>query len=164
MLGNLRYQTCPPSETLTYVSGMSAAGTQKLREQFPDVTFTPCENLEDWGHQKRSLGLQAATGDYLGFFNDDDSYTLDYLEQMLGTAARTGADVVYCGWNEQPNCQFHLGSSTAGNFVARTSVAQAAEYRERVYEADGHFIDQLAQKANQVVKVDHVLYFHNQQP
>lgn len=161
ILGQLRYQTRPPDETLVYVSGTSPAELALLREQFHEASFQVEESYDDWGHEKRAKGLDDATGDFLGFFNDDDSYAADYLERMLSEQAERAADVVYCSWNEQPDCDFHLMHSTAGNFICRAELGREAGYTERVYVADGHFIEALNGLAPVVAKVEDVIYFHN---
>ena len=136
-----------------------------LREDFPTVSFAVCDDRADWGHDKRAKGVEWATGDYLGFFNHDDEYELDYIEKMLRKAADTGADAVYCGWTGDfgnPWPSFGLGSSTSGNFIVRTELAQEVGYTERTYEADGHFINALANRAeNGIEFVNEVLYHHH---
>ncbi len=118
--------------------------------------------MEDWGHAKRGKGVASASGEYVGFFNHDDEYHLTYLQKMLTAAAERQADVVYCAWNEQPNCGFAFGSSTAGNFITRTSLARHVGYPHRKgYASDGHFIDLLRARAKTVVKVHDVLYTHH---
>lgn len=156
VLGNLIYQTNPPDEIIAYCSDI---GLMRLREDFPDIEFVQVENRNDWGHEKRAQGVEAATQEWLGFFNDDDQYTNDYLERML--AAGENAEVVYCAWNEQPECHFAYGSSTSGNFIVKTELARKAGYENRGYAADGEFIEAVARIADGVVRVDDVLYTHN---
>lgn len=161
MLGILRYQTRPPDEILVYVSGVSAAVFARLTEDFPDVHFSLVDDMEDWGHDKRATGLRDATSEWVGFFNDDDSYSRDYLEKML--TAGEGYDVVFCAWNEIPDCEFRGCSSTAGNFLVRTSLARQAGWEGRDYAADAHFIDALNVAGAVSVKVPEILYRHNEQ-
>jgi hypothetical protein len=70
-------------------------------------------------------------------------------------------DVVYCAWNEIPQCCFQSLSSTSGNFLVRTEVGRRAGYLRRDYEADGHFIDAVAGLAREVRRVDQIVYFWN---
>lgn len=160
LLGNLRYQTRPPDETIVLCS--DTPDVMRLREDFPDVKFVERDNLNDWGHAKRAEGLWLANMDWVGFFNDDDSYDLGYVEKML--AATAEADVVYCGWSTYPQCAFRLGSSTSGNFIVRGLVGRAVGWISRRYEADGDFIDALAAATDRIVYVPQVLYTHNRQP
>lgn len=162
MLGNLMYQTRKPDETLVLVSGVPAHVLAELAEDFPHATFRACEDRQDWGHEKRSQGLALASKEWVGFFNDDDSYSQQYLEKML--AAGENADAVYCGWNTIRRPDFRLCSSTSGNFIVRTALAKAVGYTSRAYEADGHFIDGLVAAGARPVFVDELLYAHNYQP
>lgn len=161
MLGCLRYQTRPPDETIAFVSGVAIPIFDTLCEDFADVSFSLVEDQRDWGHAKRAQGLAAATGDVVGWFNDDDDYTADYLAKMLAVID-AGSDVAFCDWSTFPQgCDFRLGSSTSGNFVVRTEVARRAGWTGRVYEADGHFIDSIRGLTGAIVRVPEVLYFHN---
>lgn len=163
MLGNLLYQSKKPDETLVFVSGVNHPVFARLAEDFPHARFHARENREDWGHEKRAEGLALASKDWLGFFNDDDSYDLRYLERMLD-AGNDLADVVYCGWNTFERPEFKLGMSTSGNFIVRTPLAKRIGYGSRKYEADGHFIDALRLSGARISFVPEVLYHHNYQP
>lgn len=159
ILGCLRYQTRPADETIVLCS--DTPDVARLREDFPDVRFLERRNMNDWGHAKRDEGLWLANMDWVGFFNDDDSYTVDYIETMLAHAGDN--DVVYCGWSTYPDCDFRLGSSTSGNFIVRALVGRAVGWTSRRYEADGDFINALAHATRRIVKVPRTLYFHNAQ-
>ncbi len=170
MLGNLLYQTRKPDQVIVFYSdvdsllmlGVERDFQDRFATDLPGPYFIPHENRNDWGHEKRAEGLELAAGDALGFFNADDRYELTYIEQMMAEI-EAGADVVYCSWNEIPNCTFNLGSSTAGNFVVRTGLARAVGYPDRHYEADGTFINALGLHATHIARVDDVLYQHNEQ-
>jgi glycosyltransferase involved in cell wall biosynthesis len=45
----------------------------------------------------RNVGLDAATGDYIAFIDDDDYAEPDFLEFLLTLAAENGADIAMCG-------------------------------------------------------------------
>lgn len=163
------YQTRKPDQIAVLVSGTEVPVLAELREDFPGVSFHVREDLSDWGHTKRSEGLWIATGDYLGFFNDDDSYSMDYVEKML--EAVDGYDVAYCAWNKIPTCEFKTHNSTSGNYIVRTGLARAVGYpteRDQSgrlrYDSDGGFITRLNDGGAQVApKVEEILYFHNEQ-
>lgn len=94
------------------------------------------EDKEDYGYDKRNRLLKMATSQYVGFFNHDDSYELNYIERMMNALAETDADIAYCDWDE-PNkamidgfrvldkCKFRAFESTLGNFIVRTSMIQS---------------------------------------
>ena len=162
MLGNLRYQTRTPDEVLVYAC---CTPLTRLAEEFGEATFHETEHRGDWGHADRAAGLAAATGDYVGFFNSDDSYSPWYIQTLFEAAQFWGHDVVYCDWNTYPaGCEFRLGSSTSGNFIVSAELARRVGYPATpVYENDGHFIDALAAEAKSVFHWPHVLYEHNVQ-
>lgn len=45
-----------------------------------------------------NAGLEAATGDYVGFCDSDDWVDADYYEKLYMKAAEEQADIVYCGY------------------------------------------------------------------
>lgn len=159
MLGNLLYQTRKPDEIVVVCSDTDDLA--RLSEDFPGVVFLNAPDRGDWGHEKRAVGLDVASGEWIGWFNDDDSYDVAYLERLL--AHEEDGDAVYCAWNEQPHCEFRKYQSTAGNFVCRTDLARQVGWHGRSYEADGIFIDGLVAAGARVVRVDDVLYHHNVQ-
>jgi hypothetical protein len=162
MLGQLRYQTRPPDETLVLFSG-GPYDVIRLLKDFPDAGLGERPDRSDWGHEKRAEGLELASSEWVGFFNDDDSYDASYLEKLM-RHANDAIDVVYCAWNGRTtNCRFALGQSTSGNYIVRTAVGREAGYTDRVYEADGTFIERVAKLARNIVYVPDVLYRHNEQ-
>jgi hypothetical protein len=160
ILGNVMYQTRKADEILCLASDITPIDFKLLQFDFPGVTFVLTENREDWGHEKRAIGVDLAKSDSLGFFNADDSYDIHYIERMMAEL-EAGADAAYCGWNKIPYCAFALGSSTSGNFIVKTHLARRVGYTDRHYEADGTFIEKLRENANVVAYVDDLLYFHN---
>lgn len=159
MLGNLMYQSRKPDETIVLYSGYDAASVTKIREDFPHVDlFVERPDFLDHGHDKRAHGIELASKDYLGFFNDDDEYDCEYLEKMLHLAG-LGAEAVYCDWFTG-NVGFRLGASTSGNFIVSTALAKEIGYPWRDYCADGHFINEIA-KLTQPAKVKENLYSWN---
>lgn len=164
ILTQLASQTHPPTETITLYSGYKPHELDDLASRFNDTRWIRTYAMGDWGHAKRARGLREATSHYLGFFNDDDTYHPTYLEQMLQAAVNQQADVVYCNWNENPDARFELYRSTAGNFIAKRTLAQAVGWHGRHYEADGHFIERLARHTKRITHLQELLYWHNEGP
>jgi glycosyltransferase involved in cell wall biosynthesis len=151
-------QTRPPNEIIVLASDTPLEIARKL---YTGASFYAEPNLNDWGHDKRAKGLDLATSDYTGWFNHDDSYDRSYIEKMMAEA-EAGSDVVFCGWSKSSDPSFRLGSSTSGNYIVRTPYAREAGYTDRHYEADGTFINRLADNGGKITKVKEVLYFHNE--
>lgn len=160
MLECLTGQTRPPDEILCYCAGYTSQRFLSLVTDHPGVEFHQHVDVPDFGHSARARGLAAASMEYVGFFNDDDWYEDTYLERML--AVMPGHDVVFCAWNEQPDCGFVGCQSTAGNFVSRRVLSvEAGWVASDRYENDAAHIDRLNELGARVVKVDDVLYHHN---
>lgn len=151
-------QSRPPDEIIVLASDTPCEIARKL---YTGTTFYAEPNLNDWGHDKRAKGLDLATSDYTGWFNHDDSYDKDYIKKMMAEA-EAGSDVVFCGWSKSSTPSFSLGSSTSGNYIAKTSYARSVGYKDRHYEADGTFINGLAGHGGKITRVNEVLYFHNE--
>lgn len=126
--------------------------------------FYRCPNRDDWGHEKRSLGLFLAKGDYVAFFNTDDEYEDTYLTEMVA-ATEDGTDLVYCDFyshlfggirKSEPRMQ----AITSGNFLVKRELAQRVGYNHRVYEADGLFIEDIMKAGATHKRVPEVLYTH----
>lgn len=162
---DLLAQTRPPDEILVFISVHKHA--MRLTGFDGPVQVILVANKNDWGHQKRAMGLDIATGDFIGWFNHDDSYEPTYLQALLGAAEAEDADVAFCNWshggrgnNIRQNTEFRGGDSTSGNWIGRTSLIREVGYVFRDYSADAHLIDAVKPKAK-IVKVEAALYHHN---
>lgn len=151
-------QTRRPDEIIALASDVDLS---RLSEQFSEVRFIEQENKSDWGHDKRAKGLDLATSDYIGWFNHDDSYSREYIGRMM-SAVESGFDVAFCAWNSNTSPEFRASSSTSGNYIVKASVGRSAGYYDRHYEADGTFINRIAEKTSAIKFIPEVLYFHNE--
>lgn len=151
-------QSRKPDEIIVLASDIDCS---VARKRYTKATFYQEPNLKDWGHDKRAKGLDLATSDYAGWFNHDDSYDPHYIAEMMWQA-ELGHDVVYCGWSKVSTPQFRLGSSTSGNYVVKVEVARKAGYTDRHYEADGTFINRIAEATNSIKFLPGILYLHNE--
>ena len=121
-------------------------------------------NREDWGHEKRAMGVIAAKGDFLGFFNDDDKYSKEYLSTMIRNII--DHDLAYCRFRShlfggrEVDSVPKIGAITSGNFIVRTSLAKQVGYNHRMYEADGKFIEDVMATNPRHKKVNECLYDH----
>jgi len=159
VLGDLlAWQVRNPDEIIALASEINLTS---LRHEFPSVIFYEEPNKEDWGHDKRAKGLGIATSDYVGWFNHDDSYSPDYIWEMM-RHAEDGNDVVYCAWSGNETPKFIFGSSTSGNYIVKTNIAIAAGYLDRHYQADGTFIDRISALNPSIKFISRVLYYHNE--
>lgn len=126
MIQNLEEQTTRPAKMLI---GISSWKGDLIAPKIP-AAIEFMQNKEDFGYDKRNRLLRMVDTEYVGFFNHDDSYELNYVELMLATAKKKDADVVSCRWDQvdQLGCfvrmrpWFRPGTATLGSFIARTSM------------------------------------------
>lgn len=137
------------------------------------IAATP--DMQDWGHSKRAIGLAEATTSHVAFVNADDEYDPAYFDTLMWALVAHQADVAFCDWNESPAADFRMFSSTAGNFIVKTSLGREVggwptERLEQPgfepgYCNDGVFIERLKAAGARVVKAPRaphggVLYTH----
>lgn len=163
ILANLKGQTRQPDEVIAVHSGIDSYLLHGAVADFWEVRLVRDVNRQDWGHNKRAIGLLLARKDYVGFFNDDDKYDDTYIDAMMKKAEEGDHDAVYCGWNNDPSPQFMQGSCTSGNFLVKRRLAiKTGGWAGRHYEADGQFIDQIAAATDNIGMVEQTLYFLNE--
>lgn len=158
----LAAQTVPPKQVLVGISEVP------ILVEVPSAPFSTVlvhsPDEKDFGYRKRNRLIDIAVGDFTGFFCHDDSYDGDYIEKMLDAADKTRADVVYCSWNDIPNCTFNACSSTLGNFIVRTSLLQeVGGFPEHENEGlrDAALIEKLRSVVSSIARVNVMLYYHN---
>ena len=152
----LRRQTLPPDEVLVETSGECA----RIEEPVNHWDHVPDEN--DYGYRKRNRMAQFAKGDWLGFFNHDDSYHPRYIELMRALASDN--DIVYCDWSTIPqNCKWERDFSTVGNFIVRREKFLAKggfpPLEGKEGWADARFIEATSEMPR--IHLPAILYYHN---
>lgn len=159
ILDQLFAQTQAPDEILFIYSDMKPKKRQ-------GVTYIEDTNRNDWGHNKRKIGVQRAESLFLGFFNSDDKYDPDYIKTLLSTLKTAqDANFVYCNFtshlfgNNTVDSSIEHGKITSGNFIVDSSIAKETGYNHNVYHADWLFISDMLPKLKPV-KADKTLYNH----
>jgi len=132
----------------------------------------------DFGHTLRAIGIEQATSDYLLLTNDDNYYVPKFIEILSGEIQQTQADVILFdmvhsydrpGGRPQPSYSYfqtHLSrwNIDMGAAVVRTSLAKAAGFRDRSYDGDATYFEDVLRvggPATKVHKLDRVLFVHN---
>ncbi len=67
---------------------------KEYAEKYPEIILLEQENAGL--AQARQTGLDAATGDYIGFVDSDDWLELNMYEKMMSAAENSDADIVFC--------------------------------------------------------------------
>lgn len=77
----------------------STDGSGKICDEYKKDNRVKVLHTENRGLScARNLGLDNATGDWIGFVDSDDWIEPDMYEVLIEKALETGADVVECGW------------------------------------------------------------------
>jgi hypothetical protein len=99
LLASLHAQTLPSGALeVVLVDDGGTDGTlerlQRLAEDRPYLVVRSIPN-SGWPGRPRNVGMDAARGEFVFFADHDDAFWPDALEQLLATARRNDADVVY---------------------------------------------------------------------
>jgi glycosyltransferase involved in cell wall biosynthesis len=93
LLEQLRQQTVPPHEVLVVDQTARDRRTTDIESRFPDLPLRVI-TLDRAGQcSSRNAGLEAATGDYILFLDDDDEIPPDLIERHLGSLHHFRSDV-----------------------------------------------------------------------
>ena len=152
----LKAQTVPPYEILLETSGECTPLIETV-DYHQHV-----HNENDFGYRKRNRLALRATGEWIGFFCHDDSYHPRYIEMMMERGQ--GREVVYCEWNDHPDCNFEACQSTLGNFFINRDTFMAMggfSIAEEVGFTDALLIETLREMRVHLARLNVVLYYHN---
>ena len=133
----------------------------------------------------RNTGLDAASGEYIGFVDSDDYIDAGFYERLCSAAERSGADVACCGIVKHRPCRdkyelryssektavglqdkFSLCSCppqfyTMNKIYRRSMIeAHALRFREGVVFEDIAFVAQALYRASSVVSVPDTVYHY----
>jgi hypothetical protein len=100
--------------------------------QIEAITGIPVTEVPHNGtYDKCNLGIQAATGDYIGFFPGDDIYDPTYIGKLLVAAMIENADIVYCDFYSHYRQDgtpspggLEMGHITTGSFLVKAEKAK----------------------------------------
>ena len=120
----------------------SAVILERLRGEFPDkikLILSP-ENRRQGG--ARNLGLEAATGKYIGFMDADDWVAPDLFEKMHEILEKTGADAVGCDLCRVSEHTMVPTAREACNFMSQTGILND-EKRKSLLRTPGPVVTKL---------------------
>ena len=98
-LDSLMAQTMQDFELIAVDDGSTDGSGELLRDyaaRFPQMRVF--SQKQSGNPTALNTGLQNATGRYLAFVDSDDWVAPNFLEHLLSTAEKTGADLVQCGY------------------------------------------------------------------
>lgn len=170
LIGCMKVQTWQNFELLIYHDGPSERTRKVIFEYTDDPRikyFETEERLNCFGHNMRGIGMQAATGDYIGLTNDDNYYAPVYLEAMLYQLQQHDTDVAYCnmihshlGWRPLQTRPV-VGGIDAGGWVGKSNIIKATPWRDMGFCGDGTFVTDLVANGARFKKVEGYYFVHN---
>lgn len=81
----------------------SSDGSLRVLEQFAKQY----KNLKVYTQENRGIsaarnkGIELSTGKYIGFIDNDDTVSFNYVQTLLDLARKTNADIIQCGYTEK---------------------------------------------------------------
>lgn len=83
----------------------------------------------------KNLGLEAATGEWIGFIDSDDWITPDFYEKLLRRAQETGADMVGCDYHLTHEHSMRIGQVVPNNKPQQTGILNKEKYRSLILDS-----------------------------
>lgn len=102
--------------------------SKQYKERF--ITIASEENKRQGG--AKNLGLERASGEWIGFIDSDDWIAKDMFSKLLKKAEETGADVVGCDYLLTDQIGKETGSVVVNNGNVKTGVLDQESYRQLV--------------------------------
>ena len=102
---------------------------RRYERSFPDrVRVIACPVNGRQGAAK-NRGLEAASGEWIGFIDSDDWVTPDYYARLLTRAEETGADLVGCDYSLVSEHCFRTGEIVRNNTAEQTGVLDEERHK-----------------------------------
>jgi hypothetical protein len=153
------------------------AGFKAMYPERFDFLLTE-ERFNDYGHSLRALAIELCDSKFIMLTNDDNYYVPSFLEKMLSKMDSENLDLVLCDMvhsHDRPGGRSQ-GSYNAfvteprkfsvdiGCFIVKSELAKAVGFRDKGFEGDGTFVDDIMQNSGRAVKwgkVEKILFVHN---
>ena len=188
-LGNLVHQTLEGIEIIIVNDASTDNSLSILMEcerQFPEKIMLINSDINRGAGGARNVGLDYATGEYIGFADCDDIVATDMYEKLYNTAKEHNADIVDSGYIYEKDGGAILHTSddltgvldakkrsglivSGGYIVSRIFKRQLIEdprlrFRERVILEDADFLTYLLATAGSIYNVKEILYCYKDRP
>ncbi len=82
---------------------------KQYKEKYPNLFKIIDSKVNRHQGGARNLGIEAATGEWIGFIDSDDWITPDFYEKLINKGIETGADVIGCGFTVVHSQTFERG-------------------------------------------------------
>ncbi|MCM1045126.1 MAG: glycosyltransferase [Candidatus Gastranaerophilales bacterium] len=131
-LDSLVKQTLSDYEILAVDDASTDESLDILREYertYPEKVKVLCCEVNRRQGGAKNLGLQHASGEWVGFVDSDDWVVCDCYEKLLKKAGETGADLVGCDYNLVERHTFMVGRVVQNNTQEQTGVLDEEKHK-----------------------------------
>lgn len=151
------------------------------KSQFPDKVITLGDGINRGPGGARNLGIQVATGEYIGFIDSDDLAVPEMYEKLYKVAKENDADIVDSGFysEKNDNAILYTSDELCGNLDGKkrselivsggyiwTKIFKASIlkndanciFRENAILEDADFLTYIFATANNIYNIKEILY------
>ena len=108
---------------------------RQFEDRYPDKVKVIASPVNKKQGGAKNLGLEIATGEWIGFIDSDDWVTTDYYEKLLKRAEETGADMVGCDYHLTDTHNMEIGRIVSNNRKEQTGVLNHEKYRSLILDS-----------------------------
>lgn len=188
-LGNLVHQTLHNIEIIL-VNDASTDNSftimQQCQSQFPEIVHVIDSSQNQGPGGARNLGIEAASGQYIGFVDSDDLPDPSMYEKLYQTAKETGYDIIDCGYYGQQKdlaivhtadtCTGLLDDKKRMELIVSGGYVFSKLYRKELFKdmglrfrtnvilEDSDFLTYLYATAKSIGNIKEILYYYRDQP
>ena len=83
----------------------------------------------------KNLGLEEASGEWIGFIDSDDWVVPDFYEKLLRRGEETGADMVGCDYHLTHEHSMKIGQVVHNNRQSQTGILTKEKYRSLILDS-----------------------------
>lgn len=103
-------------------------------KKFPDKFKVIASPVNKKQGGAKNLGLEIASGEWIGFIDSDDWVKKDFYERLLLKAEKTGADMVGCDYHLTDRHNMEIGTVVANNKPEQTGILNEDKYRSLILD------------------------------
>lgn len=104
-------------------------------KKFPDKFKVIASPVNKKQGGAKNLGLEIASGEWIGFIDSDDWVTEDFYERLLLKAEETGADMVGCDYHLTNKHSMEIGTVVANNKPEQSGILNDDKYRSLILDS-----------------------------
>ncbi len=108
---------------------------RSYQKKFPEKVKVIASPVNKKQGGAKNLGLEIASGEWIGFIDSDDWVTEDFYEKLLAKADETGADIVGCDYHLTNKHSMEIGTVVPNNKQEQTGELNDDKYRSLILDS-----------------------------